>query len=88
MKEHNDHNLSSVSSFSDFVIERKRLLLKKRLIEARLQFNAGELKEIDSLGRDLPFDLIRDITQKFSDILERLFKSDGKTGTSDTSSGT
>lgn len=86
MKENNDHNLRSISSFSDFIIERKKLRLKKKLIEARLQFNAGELKEIVSSRKDLSFDQIQDFIQKFSGILERIFKSDSRAGTSDPSS--
>jgi len=80
MKESNFYNIRSISSFSDFAIERKRLLLKRKLIETRLQFNAAELKDLENLKRDIPLDLIRDFTMKFSAILESLFKSDGKSG--------
>ena len=83
MKESNVYNIRSISSFSDFAIERKRLLLKKRLIETRLQFTAAELKDLENLKRDIPLDLIRDFTMKFSAILESLFKSDGKAGAGD-----
>ena len=88
MKESNVYNIRSISSFSDFAIERKRLLLKKRLIETRLQFTAAELKDLENLKRDIPLDLIRDFTMKFSAILESLFKSDGKAGASETSAET
>ncbi len=88
MRERNVYKIRSISSFSDFAIERKRLLLKRRLIETRLQFNAAELKDPENLKRDIPLDLIRDFTMKISAILENLFKSFGKSGAGETSAGT
>lgn len=88
MKDNNDHHLRSISSFSEFVMERKRLRLKRKLIEARLRFNAGELKEIITLKKDLSLDQIQVFIQKFSGILERIFTSGSRSETNDTAAGT
>ena len=82
-----DPNLRSISSFSDFVIERKRLNLKRKLLEARLKFNADELRKIVSLNSNISFDLMRSIIPQFSGIFDRIFKSDNTTETNDTSDG-
>jgi|WetSurSiteA1Bulk_404760.scaffolds.fasta_scaffold340369_1 hypothetical protein len=88
MKDNNDQNLRSISSFSEFVMERKRLRLKKTLIEARLRFNAVEIKEIITLKRGLSLDQIQVFIQKFSDILERIVKPGSRSGKNDTAAGT
>jgi len=79
MKEKNNQTYQTISSFSDFRAEKKRLKLKKKLIEARLQFHVCELKEEVSSARLLRFDLVEESIQKFSGLFERIFRSGNKT---------
>jgi hypothetical protein len=70
MKINSDHPYSSISSFEDFRLERQRLILKSKLIEARITMEIILIRQVYSVSNVL-LSLAREfILPKISGLIE------------------
>ena len=72
MKRNCDYPYNSISSFEDFRLERQRLILKSRLIEAKINMEIILIKQLFSVSNAV-LSLAREyILPKISGLLEEL----------------
>jgi hypothetical protein len=70
MKRANDHYYSDITSFEDFRLEKQRLILKSKLIEAKINMDILLIRELFSVS-NLILSFARDyILPKISGIFE------------------
>jgi hypothetical protein len=75
MKRINDHYYPGITSFEDFRLEKQRLILKSKLVEAKINMEIIIIREVFSVS-GLVFSFAKEfilpkITGMFDDILNR-----------------
>lgn len=74
MKSNNNHQYAEIDSFEDFKVEKERLIMKRKLIEARLNFSYLKITNLFSFS-NLIFAFAKEtILPKLSTILGKLIK--------------
>jgi hypothetical protein len=75
MKRNSNHPYSEIASFSDFQLEKERLLLKKKLIETSLNLRFQQIGRIFSLSGSI-LGLVKDLIRpKISGFFDRLMNT-------------
>jgi hypothetical protein len=73
MKQNSGYRYSGITSFKDFRIEKERLNLKGKLMEAKMKLDVYNIRQAISVTNLIP-SLIRDFgLTKISDTIEELF---------------
>ncbi len=73
MKENNYNKYSDISSFEDFRMERERLDLRSKLIEAEIEHNWQNVREMFSISANI-FSLAKDVVfPRVSEYIASLF---------------
>jgi hypothetical protein len=78
MKRNNNQPYSDIVSFSDFQLEKERLLLKKKLIETSLSLRFQQIGKIFSLSGSILSLAKEFILPRISGLLEWLLKIEKK----------
>jgi hypothetical protein len=78
MKRNNDHPYSNISSFKDFRREKELLVLKGKIIDAKLSLTYLEIKQTFS-ARNMIFSMVKEfVLPKISEFFSGISQKDTK----------